>query len=71
MVDFNANSMVDFCRQHLMKVLTSYKNPVNPSAIDLMLINAHRSFQNPCVADIELSYFQKILVTVIKTYFEK
>lgn len=71
MVDCNATSMVDFCQQHLMKVLTSYKNPVNPSTIDLMLINAHRSLQNPCVVDIELSDFQKIIVTVIKTYFEK
>ena len=79
MGDFNADknqeNLVDFCQlnnlKHLIKVPTCYKNPDNPSVIDLMLTNCPRSHQNSNAIETGLSDFHKMTVTVLKTYFKK
>ena len=73
--DFNAevenNFFKEFCDFHGMKSLirvpTCYKNPANPTCIDLMLTNSNRSFQKPCTIAAGLSDFHKMIVTVLKS----
>ena len=73
--DFNTevenNFLKEFCDFHGMKSLirvpTCYKNPANPTCIDLMLTNSNRSFQKSCTIEAGLSDFHKIIVTVLKT----
>ena len=77
--DFNAeienNFLKEFCDLYGMKSLiripTSYENPANPTCIDLMLTNSNQSFQNYCIIETELSDYQKMIVTVLKIYFQK
>ena len=80
MGDFNADknntSLKDFCQlynlKHLIKVPTCYKNPENPSIIDLMLTNSPYSYQNSCAIETGSSDFHKMTtVTVLKTFFQK
>ena len=77
--DFNTEvtqtSMKVFCDSYefknLIKDATCYKNPENPSCIDLILTNNPNSFQNSGVIETGLSDFHKMTVTVMKTIFEK
>ena len=77
--DFNVEttdpSMEDFCIRFnlisLIKDPTCYKNPDNPTCIDLMLTNSPRSFQNSCVVETCLSDFHRMIVSVMKTTFQK
>ena len=79
MGDFNTEvaqtSMKVFCDpyefKNLIKDATCYKNPENPSCIDLILTNNPNSFQNSGVIETGLSDFHKMTVTVMKTTFEK
>ena len=57
--------------KNLVKENTCFKNPDNPSCIDLILTNRYRSFQNTHVIETGLSDFHKMTVTVLKTFFEK
>ena len=65
----------DFCKSYklsnLIKEPTCYKNPENPSCIDLILTNYPRSFQNSSVIETGQSYFHKMTVTVTKLTFQK
>ena len=77
--DFNAemseNSMSDFCAQYdlknLINELTCYKNVKNPTCIDLMLTNRHRSFMSTCAVETGISDFHKMTFTALKTKFRK
>ena len=77
--DFNIgvdnNEMKDFCLNYNLKSLicvpTCYKNPDNPSCIDLILTNSPGSFQSSCAIETGLSDFHKMTVTVIKASFQK
>ena len=64
-----------FCERYslssLIKELTCYKNPANPSRIDLILTNSPRSFQNSSVVETGLSDFHSMIVTVLKTKFQR
>ena len=79
MGDFNADmenvSLKHFCDlynlKNLIKVPTCFKNPENPKCIDLMLTRSYRSFQNSCAIETGLSDFHKMIVTVMKAYFQK
>ena len=79
MGDFNADmenvSLKHFCDlynlKNLIKVPTCFKNPENPKCIDLMLTSSYRSFQNSCAIETGLSDFHKMIVTVMKAYFQK
>ena len=50
---------------------TCFKNPINPSCIDVMLTNHPRSFQNSLSVDTGLSDFYRMTVTVMKAYSPK
>ena len=67
--------MRNFCNSYslnsLIKQPTCFKNPENPSCIDLILTNKPRSFQSPCVIETELSDFLRMIVSVLKTHFRK
>ena len=67
--------MREFCEtynlENLIKEPTCYKNPENPSSIDIMLTNKKLSFQNSMTFETGLSDFHKMTVTVMKRYFKK
>ena len=67
--------LMDFCGMHnlkkLIKVPACFKNPERPTSIDVMLTNSCRSFQNSCAIEAGLSDFHKMIVTILKTYFQK
>ena len=67
--------MSDFCElfnlKNLVKDPTCYKNPENPSCIDLILTNRLNSFQDTRVFETGLSDFHKLTATVLKTCFKK
>ena len=60
--------------RNLISEPTCYKNPENPSSIDLILTNSSSSFQHPCALETSLSDFHKIhkmTSTVMITTFQK
>ena len=77
--DFNSEvtdeAMVEFCElfnlKNLVKDPTCYKNPDNPSCIDLILTNRLNAYQDTCVIETGLSDFHKLTATVLKSYFKK
>jgi hypothetical protein len=77
--DFNSemieNDMKEFCEtyhlKNLIKEPTCFKNPHNPTSIDLILTNRINSFQHSDVIETGLSDFHKMTITVLKTYFQK
>ena len=79
MGDFNSEiheqRMNEFCEMyHLKNLITSptcFKNPLNPSSIDVILTNKSRSFQNSQVIETGISDHHKLTITVLKTYFQK
>ena len=56
---------------NLISKATCYKNPNNPSCIDLLLTNFPKCFQNSCVIETGLSDSHKMVVTVMKTNLQK
>ena len=77
--DFNSElletDMSEFCDifnlKNLIKSPTCFKNPLNPSCIDLMLTNIYRSFQYSQTVETALSDHHKMTVTVLKSFFQK
>ena len=77
--DFNLsidNSyMAGFCDtcdlRSLITEPTCYKNPENPTCIDLILTNHPLNFQNTCVFETGLPDFHKMTVTIMKTSFQR
>ena len=77
--DFNVepeeSSMSDFLNLYNMKNLvkekTCYKNPQNPSCIDLITTNCLRSFQNTTAFETGLSDFHKMTAIVVKSHYPK
>ena len=77
--DFNAQVTEkctgDFLLQNdltnIVKDNTCFKNPENPTCIDLLLTNFPRSFQNTTAITTRLSDFHKMTVTVLKNHFCK
>ena len=67
--------MKDSCKSYnlksLVRVPTCFKNPENPSCIDLILTNSPYFFQSSCVIETGLSGFHKMTVAVIKASFQK
>ena len=65
----------NFCDLYQLKNLvrepTCFKNPDNPSCIDLFLTNCSRSFQDTQVIETGLSDFHKMNLTVLKMFFTK
>ena len=77
--DFNVcvddETMRNFCNSYnlnnLIKQPTCFKNPENPSCIDLILTNKPRFFLSTCVIETGLSDFHRMAVSVLKTHFRK
>ena len=67
--------MKNFCSSYglhsLIKQPTCYKNPKNPSCIDLILTNKAKSFQRACIMEIGLSDFHRMTISVLKMHFCK
>ena len=67
--------MIGFCDNYklrdLVKHTNCFKNPENPSCIDLLLTNKTVSFQTTTVIETGLSDFHKIIVAVMKMHFPK
>ena len=57
--------------KYLVKSLTCYKNPVNPSCIDLILTNKPKSFMNTQIIETGLSDHHKMTITVTRQHFPK
>ena len=55
----------------LIKEPTCYKNPENPSCIDLILTNNPKCLQSSCAVETGLPDFHRMTVTVMKTTFKK
>ena len=74
-IEADSNEMESFCDTFdltsLIKEPTCYKNPDNPSCIDLILRNKPLSFQNSCVAETGLSDVHPMIFTVTKMTFKK
>ena len=68
-------AMSEFCSifnlTSLIKKPTCFKNPENPSCIDLILTNRPHSFQNSYILESGLSDFHKLTITVLKTSYRK
>ena len=60
-----------FDLKSLINDATYDNKPENPSSIDLILTNNPPSFQNSCVIETDLSDFHRMVVTIIKTSFER
>ena len=56
---------------NLIKEPTCFKNPLNPSLIDLILTNQPRGFQNSQTIETGLSDHHKLTITVMKAFFSK
>ena len=56
---------------NLVKEATCFKNPDNPSCIDLFLTNVSQAFQGTTTVCTGLSDFHKMAVTVMKTTFPR
>ena len=59
-----------FCENYGLKILikqpTCYKNPSNPTCIDLILTNVPQSFQSIFVIETGPSDFEMMTLTVIR-----
>ena len=53
---------------NLIKEHTCFKNPLNPSLIDLILTNRPRSFQNSQTVETGLSDHHKLTITVMRAF---
>ena len=64
-----------FCESYRFKSLikdpTCFENLENLSCINLILANSPHTFQNSCVIETGLSDFHKMIVSVMKTTFQK
>ena len=67
--------MKDFCEtynlENLMTEPTCFKNPDNPSSIDVILTTRVSSFQNSMTIETGLSDHHKMATSVLKIYFKK
>ena len=68
-------AMKEFCEmydlENLIKKPTCFKNPDNPSSIDVILTNSKNMFQNSITLETGISDFHKMVITVMKVYSEK
>ena len=77
--DFNADikdhAMSEFCEMYNLKNLinepTCYKNPNNPSSIDVILTNRKRSFESSMAIETGLSDHHKMIITILKSNYKK
>ena len=68
-------SLNEFCQTYNLESIvnkpTCFKNPKNPSCIDLILTNKQERFLKAKTVETRLSDFHKIVVSAFKTSFKK
>ena len=73
--EFSEPCLNNFCDiynlKNLLKEPTCFKNPDNPSCVDLFLTNRPRTFQCTTTIETGISDFHKLVVTVLKTFYKK
>ena len=77
--DFNAedkepilnNFLYQYDAKNIVKDKTCFKSIENPSCIDLIITNSRNSFKNTTAISTGLSDFHKMVLTILKTKFEK
>ena len=74
MGDFNSEPAISgFCEiyntKNIIKEKTCFKNPENPTCIDLISTNRPRCFQDSTVIETGLSDFHKMCGTAMKMYY--
>ena len=77
--DFNSSNAEittrEFCQMYnlhnLINEPTCYKNPNNPSSIDMILTNRKHSFENSTTVETGLSDHHKMIITMMKGKFKK
>ena len=68
---FTRNFCENYDLRSLVKEPTCFKNPENPSCIDLILTNKPRSFIKTGVIETGLSDYHKLVTTVMQIHFPK
>ena len=67
--------MENFCRiygcKNIVKDKIYFKDPINPTCIDLIITNRPKSFQESKVMETGLSDFHKMSLTVMKVFYNK
>ena len=79
MGDFNAkpndatmkNFCLIYCCKNIVKDKTCFKNPINPTCIDMIITNKPKSFQESEVVETGLFDFHKMSLTVMKVFYNK
>ena len=79
MGDFNVEpndaTMKNICQiygcKNIVKDKTCFKNPINPTCIDLIITNRQKSFQESDVIETGSSDFYKMSLTVMKVFYNK
>ena len=73
--EVSENCLNNSCNVNSFKTLnrgpTCFKNPNNPSCIDLFLTNRQQYFQQTCAIETSISDFHKMVVTVMKFHHKK
>ena len=71
----NDPTLKNFCQiyscKNIVKDKTCFKNPINPTCIDLIITNRPKSFQESEVIETGLSDFHKMSLTVMKMFYNK
>ena len=62
--------LYEYDLKNIVKDKTCFRNPNNPSCIDLFITNKPMSFQNTSTMSTGLSDCHKMVITVLKTTFE-
>ena len=78
MGDFNGEpndvTMKSFCQiygcKNTAKGKTCFRNPINPTCIDLIITDRRKSFQESEVTETGLSGFHKTSLTVMKVFYK-
>ena len=67
--------MKEFCEvynlENLIKESTCFKSIPNPTSIDVILINRYKNLHSSCTIETGLSDHQKMIITLLKTYYKK
>ena len=79
MGDFNAEvtetSMQQFCEsyflENVVKKPTCFKNPAEPTCIDMIITNKRGMFQSAKTYETDLSDFHKLVVSIMKLSYKK
>ena len=73
--ELKGNCLNDFSNvnnlKSLNKELTYFKNPSNPSFIDLFFTNRPTYFQNTSTTETGISDFYQLIITVLKVFYKR